>query len=440
MSGHEQPSGRAGSRIRSLDFAREHADELRYVAEWKRWYCWDGTRWKEDRTQRVFELARRMLRTHRDAAAKVSLKMITAVVTIARGDAQVAALPEQWDVDPWLLGTPAGTVDLRTGQLRSASPGDYITKLTAVSPDRNCASKRWRQFLHQITDGDLALQRYLQRMAGYFLTGVTKEDAFFFGYGTGRNGKRMLMGTIAGILGGYARTAPIDTFLASRSDRHPTDLAGLRGARLVTAAETPQGRSWDETKIKLVTGGDDVSARFMRGDFFDYKPQYKLFISGNNKPKIKTVDAAMRTRMNLIPFLVYFSPEERDPNLFEQLRREWPGILVWMIEGCLMWQREGLAPPPAVVSATEEYLTAEDVTAQWLDERCETGADMRESSKALWLSRRSWAESNKVPVGSHNQLGEWLHRQGFGDCKLDGQRGFRGLRLRLRPRSPRLVT
>jgi phage/plasmid-associated DNA primase len=140
----------------------------------------------------------------------------------------------------------------------------------------------------------------------------------------------------------------------------------------------------------------------------------------------------MRARVNLIPFLAYFAPEQRDPNLFEKLRREWPGILAWMIEGCLLWQREGLAAPAAVVSATEDYLAAEDITAQWFDERCEQGAAMRESSKALWLSRRNWGDSNKVPIGSHNQLSEWLHRQGFADCKLDGQRGFRGLRLRLR--------
>ena len=153
----------------------------------------------------------------------------------------------------------------------------------------------------------------------------------------------MLLSTVAGIMGDYHRSAPIETFTASNGDRHPTDLAGLRGARLVTATETEEGRRWAESRIKMLTGGDAVSARFMRQDFFEYKPAFKLFIAGNHKPSLRSVDEAIRRRFHLMPFAVTIPPEERDGELTEKLKAEWPGILAWMIEGALMWQTDGLA-------------------------------------------------------------------------------------------------
>ena len=161
-------------------------------------------------------------------------------------------------------------------------------------------------------------------MLGYCLTGVTNEHALFFCYGTGANGKGTLLNTIANIMGDYHRTAPIETFTASNSERHPTDLAGLVGARLVTVSETEKGRRWAESRIKQLTGGDMVSARFMRQDFFDYMPQFKLIVSGNHKPTLSTVDEAMRRRFNLLPFLVTIPAENRDPDLPDKLKEEWP--------------------------------------------------------------------------------------------------------------------
>src|SRR5262249_54056800 len=180
------------------------------------------------------------------------------------------------------------------------------------------------------------------------------------------DGKSAYLNTLAGIMGEYHRTAPIETFTASSHDRHPTDLAGLRGARFVTATETEDGRAWAESRIKQMTGGDKIAARFMRQDFFEFVPQFKLLISGNHKPSFRGVDEAIRRRFLLLPFSVTVPEADRDPDLPEKLKAEWPGILTWMITGCLDWQEHGLGPPAAVLEATRTYLEAEDAFQLWL--------------------------------------------------------------------------
>jgi putative DNA primase/helicase len=247
---------------------------------------------------------------------------------------------------------------LRTGELRDHQPSDYMTKITAVEPSGACPL--WRASLNRIFAGDAELIAYVQRVAGYTLTGSTSEHAMFFGFGTGANGKSVFINTISRILGDYHRTAAIETFTASKFARHPTDLAGLRGARLVTAIETEEGRRWDEAKIKTLTGGDRISARFMRQDYFEFGPQFKLLMAGNHKPSLRSVDESMRRRMNLLPFSVTIPPGERDRDLPEKLKAEWQEILRRMIKGCLEWQSIGLDPPPAVRDATAAYLEAED--------------------------------------------------------------------------------
>jgi putative DNA primase/helicase len=421
----------------ALRFAERHVNDFRYVAAWGRWLSWTGTHWRFDDTLHAFDRARVICReaatecnNPREASSIGSAKTVAAIVTLARADRRIAATIDQWDANPWLLNTPSGVVDLRSGAIRPARPEDYCTKITAVAPAQYEDCPTFFAFLNRITGGDQELIAYLRRVFGYALTGDVREHALFFGYGTGANGKSVLLSTISGILGDYHKTAPIETFTATNVDRHPTDLAGLRGARLVTAVETEEGRRWAESKIKTLTGGDTISARFMRQDFFEFKPQFKLLLAGNHKPGLRSVDEAIRRRFHLIPFAVTIPPEERDVALAEKLKDEWPAILRWMINGCVEWQdKGGLHPPPAVQEATTAYLEAEDAIAAWIDEKCERDPRAWESSSALFASWSAWADCAGEHPGSMRRFAQALETRGFYPLRKTDGRGFNGLRL-----------
>lgn len=417
-------------------FAEQHASDLRYVAAWGKWLRWTGARWEPDKTLRVVDLVRQLCeaeaaRVSKPAGAKSlgKARTIMSIEGLARSDPRLAATVEQWDADSWVINTPGGVVDLRSGELRPHRPGDYCAKSTAVAPGGQCP--RWQEFLAEITDADPDLMDYLQRLCGYSLTGDTREHALFFAYGTGANGKSVFLSTLAGILQDYHRTAAVETFTASPTAGHPTDVAGLIGARLVTAIETEEGRKWAESKIKTLTGGDRISARFMRQDFFEFTPQFKLFVAGNHRPGLRSVDESIRRRFHLLPFNVTFPAERRDLGLCDRLRDEWPGILAWAIAGCLKWQRTGLRPPQAVLAATADYLESEDSMAAWIADRCELGANHVEPAAALYASWRAWAELSGEFIGSAKAFGQKLASRGFEATRIQRKtvRAYRGLRL-----------
>lgn len=420
----------------ALRFAESYAHDLRYVAAWGRWLFFDATCWRIDDTLLAFDRARKICRQaaaecNADKLARnlASAKTVAAVERLAKSDRRLAATVDQWDADPWLLNTPTGMVDLRTSIVRPHRPDDYMTKLTGVAPDSSCSIAIWLRFLDRVTGGDTELISFLQRMTGYALTGLTREHALFFCYGTGANGKTTFINATTAATGDYHRTAPIETFTDSKNDRHPTDIAGLRGARLVTAIETEEGRRWAESKIKALTGGDRVAARFMRQDFFEFTPQFKLLIAGNHKPGLRSVDEAIRRRFNLIPFTVTIPPAERDERLPDKLKSELPGILAWMIQGCIEWQKRGLAPPEAVTSATAAYLEAEDAVASWIEEYCVRDPNAWEKTAALFASWSTWADKAGEYVGSQRRLSDRLEARGISPMRKRDGRGFAGLRL-----------
>jgi putative DNA primase/helicase len=415
-------------------FSEQHGDDLRYVAEWGQWLRWDGHRWEKDKARRAFDLARKVCCAATEFCSKKqivqrvrSAQTRAAVVSMASQDERHIAAVEQWDADPWLLNTPDGVVDLRTGKMRPADRGDYMTKITTTSPSGDCPL--WRKFLSEITGSDKALQSYLQRMMGYALTGSTEEHALFFLYGTGANGKSVFLETLFIIMGDYARVVPMEALIVLRNEQHSTDVAGLVGARLAAANEVEEGTRWNESKIKALTGGDMVTARFMRQDFFDFKPRFKLIVRGNHKPSVRSVDEGMKRRMNLVPFDVTIPKEKRDPKLPEKLCAEWSGILQWMIEGCLEWQRIGLRPPKIVTTATEDYLTAEDTLGRWLDERCVLGKTKQQGSSDLFLDWRRWAEASSEFVVPQRRFSQNLEARGFTLLKSHGRMRFVGLEL-----------
>jgi len=417
-------------------FTEQHGDTMRYVAKWGCWYIWNGKRWRRDDTLRAFSSARKIAREaaaeldpkqRTEAKAIASAKTVAAIERLARADEKHAATVDQWDFGLDLLNTPGGTVDLREGCLTRHEPADYLTKLTAVTPDRS-GCDLWLRFLDRITGGDQNLQRFLQRAAGYSLTGHTREDALLLCWGTGRNGKGTLLSTLAYVLGDYATNSATETFTVAKHDRHSTDLAKLRGARLVTAQETSQGQRWDEARIKMLTGGDTISARFMRQDNFDYVPQFKLWFATNNKPSLSRVDEAMRARIKLVPFTVFIPPEERDRDLRMKLRKEAPAILNWMIEGCLEWQEIGLKTPDRVNAATESYFAAEDKIGRWLEDCCEQGDGMSYASSWLFKSYCAWCERQNERPGTQKAFSEELLDRKFEKTRNMHGVIFRGLR------------
>jgi P4 family phage/plasmid primase-like protien len=416
-----------------LRFTATFAPSLRFVATWNRWMLWNGQVWKKDDTLRVYDLVRRSCRTISDEAgdaktkfALASARTVAAIEKLVRSDRRHASSAEQWDADPWLLNTPAGIVDLRTGETSEHDANHLMTKSTAVAPAGDCPL--WREFLDRVTGNDRQLADFLKRIAGYCLTGITAEHAMFFAYGTGRNGKGVFLNTLVRIMGDYAMTASPDTFTEAGAGKHLTVLARLQGARLVVSQETEEGTPWAEARIKGVTGGDPITANHMRQDPFTYLPQFKLFIAGNHKPGLRSVDEAIRARFNLIPFTVTIPVAERDPGLSEKLWAEAPGILAWAIEGCSDWRAVRLRPPAVVSKATEDYFDQEDATALWIADCClRNGSEL---SGLLFKSWAAWAARAGEKAGSHKAFSRTMEKHGFvADKRTENGIPLKGIRL-----------
>lgn len=431
----------------ALAFSAQYADDFRYVAPWGRWMRWHGQRWITDDTILVFDQCRKLCRAaveyaRRDAtltpkqAASIAQRFgasatVASVERFARSDRRHAATVAQWDADPWLLNTPAGVVDLRTGSTAPGSRTAYMTKITRVAPGGACPN--WHRFLHTATAGDTALIAFLQRMAGYCLTGSTRDHALFFVYGTGGNGKGTFLNTLQWIIGDYAKSAPADMFTERKHEAHSTELARLMGARLVAAQETEEGKRWAEAKIKALTGGDPVTARFMRQDDFEFIPQFKLVMTGNHKPGLRNVDEAIKRRLHLIPFTVTIAPQDRDTDLPARLQAEAGGILQWAIEGCMAWQRGGLQPPPAVVAATDEYLEQQDVLGAWMDECCDVGPNYSARRGDLYRSFKAWAERSGEYVLPQKRWVAAIETRGVHTRTLKGIQRCEGLAVKSEP-------
>jgi putative DNA primase/helicase len=421
-------------------FAEAHAADMRYVALWGKWLIFDGKAWRHDDTLRAFTAARHICR---DAAAQdltrkktlLSAATVAAVERLARSDPRLAAPSDQWDRDIWLLNTPGGVVDLRTGAIRENRADNYMTQLAGVAPAVDANGRladfcpTFDDFLGEVFPGDDKLHRFLQRLTGYACTGSTREHALAFGHGVGRNGKSTWVAILAHIFGDYHKTAEIETFLATRNERHSTELARLAGARLVTASEPEDRQRWATARVKKLTGGDRITARFMRQDNFQYDPQFLLFVIGNHKPAFGAVDPALRDRLLLLPFSVYFPPEKRDRELLDKLKAEAGGILSWAIKGAGLWLKQGLDPPPSVIAATEAYLASEDLFAQWIDDCCATANNVEGPAGALFASWRFFAEAQGERAGTSKWFRHTLEAHGYVWKKTNKVNVFMGLDL-----------
>ena len=446
----------------AVDLGRRCWDSnARHVAAWGKWLFWTSTRWEvdekldhltrvrvyvRDRAEELLDWAERkaaaldaqkegggaqLRRWARDQARNMRSKnTVTAVESLARSNCASVARSDAFDADRLLLGTPGGTVDLRTGQLRPAMRNDMITKLTACAPaDPGSRPHLWLTFLTEIFGGDAELVSFMQRAAGYALTGLTTEHKLLFLHGTGRNGKSVFLNTLTWLWADYARRAAAETFLNTNGEKHSTGLAGLQGARLVAGSELPVGKTWDESVIKDLTGGDRMTARFMRGDFFDFDPQLTLMIAGNNQPSFRGVDEAIRARVVLVPFTVTISPEKRDKGLSDKLKAEGPAILRWAIDGALQWLEHGLDVPAKVVAASAEYMDDEDTLGQFVGDELLKVPGHFTSAQDLHHRFAQWCEGQGLKAWTQLTLIKELKTRGFEPAKSNGRRGLKGLKF-----------
>lgn len=422
------------------------ADRFRWVQPWKCWMVFreDEGRWVKDDAL----IAEHHFRTVCREAAKVaefgvlaSSKSIAAVEHLARNDRRLSATVDQWDTDPYILNTPAGAVDLRTGEVRPHDPLLFLTKMAGVAPaDPGTPCPEFDQwFTWAVPDADTC--EHILRFLGYCLCGDVTEHTFAFIHGLGGNGKSTLSLMMRGILGDYATSTPPETLMVTGAERHPTDLADLHGKRLVTFSEVEDGARWAEAKIKAMTGGTKIKARRMREDFWEYDPQFKLLGDGNHKPAFTNVGPAIRRRLKLWPFTTSLPVDENgefvcDPRLPQKLLAEGPAILRKLIDaGIRRMSAEdgGLKPSALVREQTAEYLDDQDHVSRWFDACCEADpVSGRATNKDLYRSWTDWCRTH----GQKEMDAKWLsaklqERPGIGRFKSMGERGLTGLRLTL---------
>jgi P4 family phage/plasmid primase-like protien len=427
-------------------FVARHGEGVRYCYPWRKWLIWTGARWERDAAGRVHRLAKETVRgiyreaseaadedrrkaLAKHAAASESETRIRAMIELAKSENPIS--PDELDADPWLLNVLNGTIDLRTGQLREHRREDHITKLAPVEHDPHAKAPTWEAFLGQVLPSE-ELRGFVQRAAGYSATGDTSEQCMFIHHGPGANGKSTFQETVAAALGDYAMRTPTETLLVKRSSGVPNDVARLKGARFVTASETEEGRRLAESLVKDLTGQDTISARFMWAEWFDFKPTHALHLSTNHKPEIRGTDPAIWRRIRLIPWAVTIPPAEQDRKLAEKLREELPGVLAWIVRGCLRWQREGLQAPAEVRQATRAYRAEMDVLAAFLADCCLRAEDEEAFAGELWGAWKRWCEETGEQAGSQKRFGGRLAERGFlnhRDSKT-GRKVWSGVSLR----------
>lgn len=432
--------------------AARHGTDMRYCHPWREWLMWDGRRWQRDDTAEahrrakdtalaIFDEAREERDADRQkalakwAGASQASARLEAMLTCAASEPGIPVRPPELDAQSWLLNVENGTVDLRTGTLRRHRHEDMLTKLAGAAFHPEAPAPLWRACLERwLPDSDV--RAFVQRAAGYSATGGTGAQVLFFLHGGGSNGKSVLVRALLEVLGDYAMQGAPELLMAKAPGQVPTDVADLQGRRLVATIEVEDGRRLAEVLVKQLTGGDRVTARRMRQDFFSFEPTHKLWLVANHRPVIRGTDHAIWRRILMVPFEVTIPEAEQDPKLVERLVAERDGILAWIVEGALIWQREGLEPPAAVRAATAAYRSAMDVLGSFLEDECVVAPEAQVAATDLWAAYQRWAARTGETggAGSQRALGLALQERGFTVKRgTGGRRMWRGLRLASEP-------
>jgi putative DNA primase/helicase len=422
---------------------------LRYDHLRNRWLLWNKHYWQQDADGEVYRLAIEAARQRyigsvtisnleerqRVAAWAISSEQRTRLdnaITLAKNIQPIADVGNQWDTDPWLLAVQNGVINLRTGKFSPGKPEDRITLHTGIKYDSSAMCPRWMQFLDEVFNGDYELINFIWRALGYSITGITTEQVYFMGYGNGANGKGRFLGTIRKILDDYAYDAPFSTFELTNRPNIPNDLAALERRRFVTSSETNEGARLNEARIKALTGEDPCTARYLHREFFTFLPVCKIWLAVNHKPTVMDDSYGFWRRVRLIPFTRQFRGESADKNLGEKLLVEASGILNWLIEGCLEWQRRGLHPSPTVVmSATEVYQTESDPLGQFITDKCVQSPQVTVKATELYKKYLQWADETGLREREKLSNNAFGRRMGQKFMKVHNARGtvYQGIGL-----------
>lgn len=431
----------------------QHGEDIRYVQDWKMWIIWDGQRWVPDTTGELVRRSKTTVRAMYGEAANLkndaerralvqhaqkseSEARIRAMISLAASEPGISITSDQLDTHKWLFNVQNGTIDLLTGELLPHDREDLLTKIAPTCYDPDATSSIWERALNLWMGGDQTLVDFLQRAAGYSLAGVGSERTTLILYGQGANGKSSFLEGLRQTLGDYASRMPSETLLSKRSDGIPNDVARLKGVRFAYATEGEEGRRLNEARLKEMTGGETITARFMRGEWFDFKPEFTLWQGTNHKPLVRGTDKGIWDRIKLVPFTQSIPEGKRRPmhELLATFKAEAPGILAWAVRGCLAWQNDGLAVPEVVAGATATYRSEMDSLGDFLSEWCELSPKAVEVKGDLYLAYKNWCdEQGEFPVGSKT-FTQRLEDRGLNSSRRtkDGktERIWTGVRLR----------
>ena len=431
----------------SKRLVKSHGEMLRYLHEMRKWVYWDGSRWVIDEDGKVMRYAKqtaisinkeasqisddnRRSESQKHAKTSESLRSLSAMIDLAKTEEGIPLPASKLDTKNLVLGVNNGVISLASGGLITGSTKDlYLTKKATVCFDPEARCPTWHAFLHQVLGGDEDFIRFIQKAVGYSLTGDTSEQVLFFLYGVGANGKSTFVNTLQTILGDYAQQAQVSTFMTKGKGAINNDIARLRGSRFVATTETEEGSRFNESELKQLTGGDTITARFLHQEHFEFKPNFKLWISGNHKPYIQGNDIGIWRRIKLIPFEVSVAPDEQDKELTTKLLAESSGILNWALEGCRMWLDEGLGGCDVVNKATRAYRSEMDVISGWVNECCILDINAGAPSSVLYESFRLWAHENGEYVVNNRKFKQKLLEKGIHLSRTSKGSMYSGLRL-----------
>jgi putative DNA primase/helicase len=426
--------------------ATRHGKDLKFTPE-RGWHVWDGRRWAVD--DRGIEVQARAKDTavaifdeikdahDRDARMQhakrsQSKSSVESMIWLARSEPGIPARLTDFDKNGWVLNVGNGTLDLRTGELRPHAREDLISNLVSVDFDAAAECELWDAFLWRVTDRNDELYAYLRRFVGYLLVGDTSDQSLHFLYGLGANGKSVFCEVLMRLLGEYAMAASPDMIMLKRHGGIPNDIARLRGVRAALMNETAQGARFDESKLKDLTGGDTLTARFLHQEFFDFKPSHRIVIRGNHKPAIAGTDEGIWRRLRILPFTVQIPADEQDRDLLRKLEGELPGILNWALKGCREWQTDGLKPPPIVTAAVNQYREESDTLGRFIAECCEVRPLAQVKSSSMFKRYQEFCEQGGECWVAAKDFPAELERRGFIYKRgTGGTRFYHGIEPRL---------